>query len=392
MRLLSRYVIRQLLTVFLFSLFGMTVVMILVGVVREALDKSLGVVQIAQLLPYILPDALRFAIPATILFATCSVYGRMSSSNEIVAVKSMGISPMKLLWPTYVVVAVISLVAVYLNDVAVSWGRDGVRRVVIESLEEVAYNVLAKEKTFSQGQFAINVRDVQGKRLLRPTVTFQSGESTPSITIRAEWAELHADPRANTLTILLHNGNASGGGVNMEFPGTIERVLPISPEDAHDRRSASSMPLADIPSAIVQQQELITDLQQQIAAEAGIAMIAGDYFSGENESWKSTNAVLDRAVWHFHRLQTEPHRRWASGLSCLCFVAVGAPLAIRLKNSDFLTSFFLCFLPILLVYYPLLMFGLDRAKNGALPPETVWLGNVVLLAAGALMLRKVIRY
>jgi lipopolysaccharide export system permease protein len=71
---------------------------------------------------------------------------------------------------------------------------------------------------------------------------------------------------------------------------------------------------------------------------------------------------------------------------------VGAPLAIRLRNADIWTSFGLCFLPILLVYYPLLMYGLDRAKIGVLPPYCVWLGNLVLLVAGCLMVRRVQRY
>jgi lipopolysaccharide export system permease protein len=92
------------------------------------------------------------------------------------------------------------------------------------------------------------------------------------------------------------------------------------------------------------------------------------------------------------RLQTEPWRRWANGFSCFFFVVAGIPLAIRLRNSDVLTSFFLCFLPILLVYYPLLAFGVDRAKGGVLPPYTVWLGNVFLLLAGLWLLRKVLRY
>ena len=68
-------------------------------------------------------------------------------------------------------------------------------------------------------------------------------------------------------------------------------------------------------------------------------------------------------------------------------------MAIWRKNSDFLTSFFLCFLPILFVYYPLLMFGVEQSKSGALPPYIVWLGNVVLAAWGLWMLRaKVLRY
>ena len=36
------------------------------------------------------------------------------------------------------------------------------------------------------------------------------------------------------------------------------------------------------------------------------------------------------------------------------------------ENADFLTSFFLCFLPILLVYYPVFMAGVSEAKAGDL--------------------------
>jgi lipopolysaccharide export system permease protein len=52
----------------------------------------------------------------------------------------------------------------------------------------------------------------------------------------------------------------------------------------------------------------------------------------------------------------------------------------------------LCFVPILIVYYPLLAYGVDRAKSGSVPPYTVWLGNVILAGVGAWMTRKVLRY
>ncbi len=63
-----------------------------------------------------------------------------------------------------------------------------------------------------------------------------------------------------------------------------------------------------------------------------------------------------------------------------------------MRNSDVFTSFIICFLPILIVYYPLLMLGMDRAKSGAWPPIFVWLGNALLALAGIWQLRKVIRY
>ena len=67
-------------------------------------------------------------------------------------------------------------------------------------------------------------------------------------------------------------------------------------------------------------------------------------------------------------------------------------MAIRLRNADVFTSFFACFLPILIVYYPLLMYGLDRSKNGVIHPYVVWLANMILVVWGLWLLRKVIRY
>ena len=68
---------------------------------------------------------------------------------------------------------------------------------------------------------------------------------------------------------------------------------------------------------------------------------------------------------------------------------VGAPLAIRLKKFDFWTNFALVFIPILIVYYPLLMFGVSQAKSGALPPWIVWLGNTVMLLYGLWLMYRI---
>ena len=71
---------------------------------------------------------------------------------------------------------------------------------------------------------------------------------------------------------------------------------------------------------------------------------------------------------------------------------VGAPLAIRLRKADFVTSFFMCFLPILIVYYPLMALGVEQAKSGALPAYSVWLGNAICLVAGAWLLRGIVKH
>ncbi len=71
---------------------------------------------------------------------------------------------------------------------------------------------------------------------------------------------------------------------------------------------------------------------------------------------------------------------------------IGAPVAIWRKQSEFIASFFVCFLPILVAYYPLLAVSVKQAKDGSVPPPTVWIGNIVLALAGVWMLRRVKRY
>ncbi len=82
MRILTRYVLSEFLKVLLVSLAGMTLMLLLVGIIREALNQGLGVKQTLMLIPYVLPDVLRFTVPAAMLFAGCSVFGRLASANE----------------------------------------------------------------------------------------------------------------------------------------------------------------------------------------------------------------------------------------------------------------------------------------------------------------------
>ncbi len=392
MRILTRYVLSELIKVFLIALTGMTLFMVLVGVSREALSQGLGLKQILMLIPYILPDALRFAVPGTILFAACSVYGRMASSNEVVAIKAQGISPLVILWPTFAFAALISLAAVWLNDVAASWGREGTRRVVIESVVDIIYSRLEQQHSYSSKQFFIDVKRVEGEKLIQPTFSFSGDSDEKSITIICEWAELHSDLTAGTLTMICHHGTFDEGGMRGAFPGTLPRTIALTDASKRGNRSASDIATYRIPEELRLQREEIDATQQRLAMEAATELIDGDFTSLTGKSWDDSERLIVEDRARLYRLLMEPQRRWANGFSCLCFVLVGAPLAIIFRNADFLTSFFICFLPILLIYYPLLIVGVDQAKLGTLPPWSVWTGNVILVLIGIWLQRRVYRY
>ena len=86
------------------------------------------------------------------------------------------------------------------------------------------------------------------------------------------------------------------------------------------------------------------------------------------------------------RLVAEPHRRLSNGLGCLCFALVGVPVAMGRRSADVMSIFFICFLPILLLYYPLLMTGENLARQGVFPQGSVWLADGALLIVGAVLM------
>ena len=369
--------------------------MLLVGMAHEIRNQGLGFGTVLRVIPYLLPNALRFAVPGTILFAACTVFGRMSASNEIVAVKSLGISPWVFLAPVFVLAFLMSLFAVWLNDIAFIWGNHGLKRVVVQSVEEIAYSMLRTHGAYSTNGFSISVQGVEGRTLLRPMLVISPSGSSSPVTIMAETAEFRSIPEAGELIFSLTNSIAEyGEDVEYIDRGTIHRAIPLvdSSKNHRSRKRPSHYALREIPGEIAALQTEIETNRQSLAADAAYHMLTGDFVNLASPTWTRRQEVLLDQFGKLHRLRTEPYRRWANGFSCLCFVIVGAPLAVRLRNAHPMTTFFLCFLPILILYYPALAVTVSQAKCGTLPPYSVWLGNITIGSLGMWCLRRVLRY
>jgi lipopolysaccharide export system permease protein len=121
-------------------------------------------------------------------------------------------------------------------------------------------------------------------------------------------------------------------------------------------------------------------------------MLTGDFAGLASPGWKVDNGARNYLHGELARLKIEPHRRVANGFSCICFVLVGMTLSIRRAQGELLNNFFACFLPVLGLYYPLLLFGVNNAKEGTLPPYVVWVGNVLFVVVGAWLWKRVVRY
>ena len=81
----------------------MTIIFVLFMVMAEAAKLGLSPRDILTLVPYVIPGTLPYTIPVSMLFAVTVVFGRLASDNEVIAVKTAGLSAWTILWPAVII-------------------------------------------------------------------------------------------------------------------------------------------------------------------------------------------------------------------------------------------------------------------------------------------------
>lgn len=390
--MIQRQIARDIVVMFCTSLFVIAALVMCIGVVREAMNQGLGVVGAFRLVPFALPNALSLAVPGTALFSVCCVYGRMSSDNELTAMQSVGISMMPAMWPAILITSCLSVATVLMINIAFTWGFHGLQKVVVSSVEKIAYGVLEKNHSFQQDQFSLRVREVHGKTLVEPSIKiFRTGDSP--VTIKAKTAVLRYDDATESIEMSITNGYAEvGNKASFFFPDTITQVVPLNRTEAYDLLTAhpSHMPMLDLPAASLKQSRDITKRESEIAAHVGFSLLMSRPESIYGPKARARDQALESSHRRLHRLATEMQRRWASGFTCLAMSMIGIPLAIRMKASDTMTTFGIVFLPTVLIYYPVFAVTLEMAKDGRLAPQGVWIANLLFIAVSLVMMRKLV--
>ena len=118
MKLLDRSIIRQFLSTALFSLFAVLLVFIVIDVMEKLddfIDKQAGWGIIVQYYIFFIPEIIKLIIPVAMLLASLFVTARLSTQNELTAMKSSGISLYRIMAPFVGVALVVSAVSVYFN-------------------------------------------------------------------------------------------------------------------------------------------------------------------------------------------------------------------------------------------------------------------------------------
>lgn len=391
MRLLQRYILKELLKVFVFVLSALTILLVLVGVVREASENGFGPKQIQEILPYIVPSMLPFTIPATFLLTVCVVYGRIASDQEITAAKAAGINVWSLLWPSFFLGGILSVCALLLTDQVIPWSEANIKRIAISVMEDVFLERLRSQNriTTPDGSTAISVIAVEERKLIGPIFRYAPRGRT-AVTVSAREATIDFDhDRHEVVLHLVDSSLVSAGRGSISSKHEVQRFpLPMDTDPLKPRH----LSIRQISEKLDSTADRIEQMSRRRTVDTAFTLTLGDFNRFHQHQFAVYADRLHNARSEFARFHTELHGRFALACSCFFFVLVGTPFSILRARRQFLTSFFLVFLPIVIGYYPIVLLMMNLAKTGDVNPAwAMWIGNALLCVAACFVLRAALR-
>jgi lipopolysaccharide export system permease protein len=397
--ILQRYVIGEVGRSFGLALLTMTAIFVLFMVAAQARDVGLSPADVAHLVPYVIPSTLPYTIPVSLLFAATVVYGRLAGDNEIIAVKSAGLSVWIVLWPTMFMAVGLSAWLLYASSDWIPRSTHNAKMVLFKDLEDMFYKLLARDREFNHPKwpFLIKVRDVQGSKMIDPTFKHKvKGTNEFDAIIQARTAELHFHLSENLVRVYLEDAELQRLVQDVDVFLINNNELPFSiPPDSKFNMETKTQERtnSEIAVELAKNRHLIATARKREAIKDGFAFATGRI---DRINWPDVHQVFrDHCDWvrGCNELNTEWHLRISMALGSLMFVMVGAPIGIRFARRDFLSAFMTCFLPIIAIYYPLMLGGVNMSKEGQLAPMySLWIGNLLLAFGAMCVLPSVVKH
>jgi lipopolysaccharide export system permease protein len=387
--ILQRYVIGQVLRSFVLALLTITAVFVLLTVMTVATREGLPPQDILRLIPFVIPGSLPYTIPVAMLFAVSVVYGRLASDNEVIAVKTAGLSAMTVIYPSIWMGLALSVGLYAVSSEAIPRANHYAKLMIFKNLEDMFYKKLKKDGEFDNAHwpFFIRVKDVEEHTLIGVTFMHRSGGSeNPNVfdsTIHAQKAWIRFRTDIYEAQVLLEGATVSGGAARpflfiINNQQMLKYPIPSEARITLDKKY-QEMTSDELTKDHESLDRKIRDQVRISVGRAALEMAAGRF---QRVDWPAMRTIFgDRARWERQckEIETEKHLRGAMAWGSLFFVMLGAPVGIFFARRDFLSAFITCFIPIIVVYYPLILGGTNLSKEGIIWPVCVWSGNCVLL-------------
>ncbi len=367
MKLIDRFISRELIVNLLFAVAVLSLVLVVGNIFRKLLpllvNHDVPAEYLLTFVAYVLPFSLIFTIPWGLLTAILLVFGRLSADNELIALRSNGVSISRICVSLAVVASICTVISLWLNVQVAPAAQQKLRSTIFDLATRNPMALFGSDQVIDQfpGR-KIYVGKKEGNQLENITVFELNEESIPMRVTHAKRGTLEADLPNQRILMHLYDARYQQRDESEPFDlrkirdgiSMVEGVLPISLLDLYQkekrRTSRSAMSL----------EQLLEQLK-----------------------------IGDKAMQSQSR--TEISKRFSFPFSCMAFALMAVPLGITAHRRE--TSMgFLMSLVVAFSYFLFVIVADTLRNNPAMHPELlVWFPNVLFLLLGAWMFRRLAR-
>ncbi len=150
MKILDRYILKEIFDPFIFGLTAFTLIlsasMVMFELVRAVVIMGMPLYIAGQIFLYKLPSVVVYIFPMAMLLASILTFARLSSDKEIIAFKAGGISLYRVITPVLAMSIVVSFITLAFYEIVVPEANSATKRLMIETKLEKAPKI--KENIF----------------------------------------------------------------------------------------------------------------------------------------------------------------------------------------------------------------------------------------------------
>ncbi|MBT9437744.1 MAG: LPS export ABC transporter permease LptF [Desulfobacterales bacterium] len=353
--IIYKYIFKEMIPPFVINLLFFNFIFLLtkiLDITNMIVNYRISLFDVMLLLIYSMPHFLEFVIPMSVMTTVLLTFFRLSSDNEIVALKAGGVSIYKLLPPVLLFCLIGCMLTGFMTIYGLPWGRLSFKKLTYEvALSNV--NIGMKERTFNDNfegvMLYMNKIDLKNKALIDIFIEDQRTRNIIS-TIVAPRGEMYSEPDKLLFHLRLHNG-------------TINQV-DIENKTVH--------------SITFDTYDINLDLKKSVTTKKGRKDEKEMSIVELNKYLKDT---VNKDAKYYAAL-IEFHRKFSIPFACFALGLLGVPLGVQSKSAKraFGLGFGLIFF---LLYYLMLSAGWVFGEAGVYPPLIgMWMPNIVIGGIG----------
>ena len=356
-RILDRYIFQEVVFAFLFAICAFTAVFIgsgtLFKIARYITDYGASLSSVVKIFVYGLPAIIMWTFPMSMLLATLLTFGRLSSSSEITAMKSCGISFSRIAAPAIVLGMIVTITAILFNEHVVPWANTAYNNVVYYEIQgntelKSQDHIIVKEFSGDRMERLIYAREYKAQEEILAGVTMQVLNENGKVTHveNASYAEWR-DEKWIMHDGMIYDLSDDERTHTMKFD---QQILPVNAS----------------PRQIVREQKKPEELTMS-ELKAQIEIMKSQYVN--------TN-----------KLETELYQRVTVPMASLIFALIGVPLGLQPTRTPSSVGFALSVV-IIFLYYAIMTLANAIGRSGAIAPMyAVWIPNIIGLLSGFVLI------